>query len=96
MKKAEDIASELFNGLIGSTYERKIIVKNIKQIQEDAIRETAKLCSESAQLSYAQYNCELPEYCEEPFNCTCDERENWHYIDRNYILDVGDKLIKEL
>ena len=100
MKRAEDFCLEM-NWTYDSDPGRFDLFKGliepiVKKAQEDVIMETVKLCSESAKLSYAQHTFELPEYCEEPFNCTCDELGNWHYIDRNYILDVGNRLIKNL
>lgn len=48
MKNAEDICKELFSGLYGDKFERDTIIRNIKQIQLDAIEETCKFCSENA------------------------------------------------
>jgi len=66
----------------------------IRFAQVEAIKETVKWCAENASLDYADGKCELPVYAEEAINATCDELDNWHYISRESILSVADKLIK--
>ena len=63
---------------------------------EESLIEFAKLhveralkeASEKAELEYADGKYDCPNYCEEPFNMTCDELGNCHYIDRDSILNA--------
>ena len=44
--------------------------------------------SEQAELSYADGKYDCPDYCEELLNMTCDDLGNYHYINRNSILNA--------
>lgn len=81
MKKAEDIVDynlqEILDiAVMNSSYCRNILIRVIKQVQIDAIKETCEECAENAELDSDSY-------------------ENI-FVDKNSILSVADKLIKEL
>lgn len=52
------------------------------------VQAALKEASEKAELNYADGKHDCPEYCEEPFNMTCDDLGNCHYIDRSLILNA--------
>lgn len=81
MKKAE----EYWDDLESDTYD--YIVAIFKQVQIDTIKETCKVCADSAD---ADFN----------FNCDADSHVSYNdvevYVIKSSILEVADKLIKEL
>jgi hypothetical protein len=87
MKKAEDI---IFYKIESDTdgcetfYRYEEVIKAIKLAQEDSIRRTAKECAENAQV-------------ESVFVSTGDySGHNKHIVNKQSILSVADKLIKEI
>ena len=52
------------------------------------VKAALKEASEKAELNYADGKYDCPAYCEEPFNMTCDDLGNCHYISRNSILNA--------
>lgn len=101
MKKAIEYYSELIKEweeyedkfeLKGLCYEEFLIIK-FKQIQEEAIRETVKECAENAEanIEFIGWLNENLEY----YNIIKDQDYELS-IDKNSILSIADKLIKEL
>jgi hypothetical protein len=85
MKKAEIYAKEV--GVINNNDElgKRELLLLIREIQENAIKETVEECANSAKLTYARYW----EGIERGY-------EMQARVDKSSILEVADKLIKEL
>ena len=91
MKKSEDIVDydlqEILDiAVMNSSYCRNILIKVIKQVQIDAIRET---CEECALRAY--WGASQNDDGQEPYI-----HEDNIFVDKKSILSVADKLIKEL
>jgi hypothetical protein len=108
MKKAEDI---IFYNIESDTdgcetfYRYEEVIKAIKLAQEDAIRTTVKECAESAKIKWNYYRKdENPKEFEEyrySENVRVDSYGEAYAVDvqevdKDSILVVADKLIKEL
>lgn len=89
MKKAEEIVKYLdleFDSEINRPFYTEIIIKVIKEVQEEAIKETVKECAENAK-AYSIY----------PNHVNNEDGEMEFFdVNRNSILSIADKLIKEL
>ena len=98
MKRAENILTEYYtfvDNLNHITVEEnnKDLLTVIRIAQEDAIRETVKECADAASLECFEFK---EDWMDEPINITIDDYGNIYGIDKNSILSVADKLIKEL
>ena len=87
MKKSEDIVDydlqEILDiAVMNSSYCRNILIKVIKQVQIDAIKETCKRCSDEAEMTGISYGN--------------DKSITDYEVDKKSILSVAAKLIKEL
>ena len=87
MKKAEDIVDydlqEILDiAVMNSSYCRNILIRVIKQVQIDAIKETCEECSNQAKMTGISYGN--------------DKSITDYEVDKNSILSVADKLAKEL
>jgi hypothetical protein len=81
MKKAEDYLNK-YKGEGVFTYEvfKSVALKAIRDAQEDAIRETVKECASKARTAFKQL-----------------DNDTWEvFVDKDKILSVVNKLIKEL
>ena len=81
MKKAEDY---LINML--QPFYRGELIEVIKQVQIDTIKETCQVCADNADADYIVIDC---------FDRTTGE-DIEAYVIKSSILEVADKLIKEL
>lgn len=90
-----DAIGNSFYNTVSYQIHEEIIKEIIKQAQIDAIDEAVKMCAENAKLAFAD-GYEIPDYCEEPFNCIKNEVGDTWYIKRESILQVADKLKIEL
>ena len=87
MKKTEDIVDynlrEILDiAVMNSSYCRNILIRVVKQAQIDAIKETCERCANEAEMTEISYGN--------------DKSIADYEVDKNSILSVADKLIKEL
>ncbi len=85
MKKAEEYVNDFWGEApIGDIVSHYDICEVIKRVQADAIKETCQACAENADADYT-------------FTGNRDENSDIEvYVIKSSILEVADKLIKEL
>ena len=101
MKKVDDILEEYdYKCYKGNSHKELFSIREVRELiklaQEDAIRGTVEECAKSAEIEERDYRhnpTKISNYGEE----VCSEWEGIYYgVDKQSILSVADKLIKEL